>query len=218
MDKDFIDPYGNIILHTEQCCSVECLLNNVEIVKTCDREDIPPYIMLAALAHLWPINPAEVRGAEQFASNYRVLTITQLIIHKQRQKIQGWQKIWKAPYHQSTRRLMHCYVSNFLLLRLGCDKCDIADVDSLTLWRPDMSVPIGRKGSMIAHPVIMLVYRDAAWVLFLRREPKFVHWWLVVTRLCACTRSRLIYKCSLQQQDNNENRWEQTAAPLMLWG
>ena len=51
MDKDFIDPYGNIILHTEQC-SVECLLNNVEIVKTCDREDIPPYS--AQHNEVWP--------------------------------------------------------------------------------------------------------------------------------------------------------------------
>ena len=58
MDKDFIDPlmalYSNIILilHTEQCCSVECLLNNVEIVKTCDREDIPPYS--AQHNEVWP--------------------------------------------------------------------------------------------------------------------------------------------------------------------
>ena len=77
---------------------LQCLLNNVEIVKTCDREDIPPYsgqheeVWPPALAHLWPIKPAEVRGPEQFASNYTVLTVTQLIIHKQRQKIQGWRK------------------------------------------------------------------------------------------------------------------------------
>ena len=42
--------------------------------------------------------------------------------------------------------------NNLLLLRLGCDKCDIANVDSLTLWHPDMSVPIGRKGSRRGQP------------------------------------------------------------------